>query len=270
MELPRTSDDGGESILPGVRNVVAVASAKGGVGKSTVCMNLAIGMARRGLRVGLLDADIYGPSVQLMVGVRRQPELTDGDRLVPIEAHGVRMMSMGFLADESTPVVWRGPLLAQAVQQFLRQVEWGDLDILLIDMPPGTGDIALTLSQVIALSGALIVTTPQDVALEDVERGVAMFEKVEVDVLGLVENMSYYVCPHCEERHEIFGSGGGRALAAAVGTEFLGELPLDGSIRRGGDEGLPLVAAAPESALAARFNGIIDKLAGALRQVANS
>ena len=267
MKLPRTFGNDGESLVPGARNVVAVASAKGGVGKSTVCMNLAMSMARRGLRVGLLDGDIYGPSVQLMAGVREQPELTNEDRLLPVEAGGVCMMSMGFLADESTPVVWRGPLLAQAVQQFLKQVEWGDLDILLIDMPPGTGDIALTLSQVIALSGVVIVTTPQDVALEDVERGVAMFEKVEVDVLGLVENMSYYVCPHCDERHEIFGNSGGRALATGLGIEFFGELPLHGSIRQGGDEGRP-VAAFPQNEQSALFDGIVDKLAHALEQVA--
>ena len=231
-------------------------------------MNLAISLVRRQLRVGLLDADIYGPSVQLMAAIRDEPELTAENRLLPLEAHGVRMMSMGFLADESSPVVWRGPLLAQAVQQFLGQVQWGELDILLVDMPPGTGDIALTLSQVIALSGVVIATTPQNVALEDVERGIAMFRKVEVDILGLVENMSFYICPHCQERHEIFGHGGGRALADSLGINFLGEIPLDGAIRRGGDVGSSVAAANPGSPQAACFNDIADGLAKALWEVA--
>ena len=267
MKFPRTVPEE-SSIIPGVRNAVAVASAKGGVGKSTICMNLALSLAARGVRVGMLDADIYGPSLQLMAGIRSQPELTDQDRLVPIEKYGISMMSMGFLADEATPVVWRGPLLAQAVQQFLGQVEWGELDILLIDMPPGTGDIPLTLSQVIALSGAIVITTPQDVALEDVRRGAAMFDKVEVELLGLIENMSYYVCPGCGEHHDIFGSGGGRSVATALGIDLLGELPLDADIRRGGDEGAPIVAQAPLSAHALLFEGIASKVSGALERLA--
>ncbi len=266
MELPRTIPEE-SSIIPGVRNAVAVASAKGGVGKSTVCMNLALSLAAGGVRVGMLDADIYGPSLQLMAGIRSQPQLTDQDRLVPIEKFGVSMMSMGFLADEATPVVWRGPLLAQAVQQFLRQVEWGDQDVLLIDMPPGTGDIPLTLSQVIALSGAIIVTTPQDVALEDVRRGAAMFDKVEVELLGLIENMSHYVCPGCGEHHDIFGSGGGRSVASALGIELLGELPLDGDTRQGGDEGTPIVVQAPHSAQALLFAEIASKVSAALERL---
>ena len=250
LHIPRTLPEG-STIIPQVRNAVAVASSKGGGGKSTVCLNTALSMARMGARVGLLDADIYGPSLHLMTGVEQQPEITSGNRLIPVEAPGLSMMSMGFLADENTPVVWRGPLLAQAVQQFLAQVEWGELDFLFLDLPPGTGDIPLTLSQAIALSGVVIVTTPQEVALEDVERGIAMFEKVEVDVLGLVENMSYYLCPHCSERHEIFGHGGGRAFAERLGIEYLGELPMDSSIRRGGDEGTPIVVAAPRPGLSA-------------------
>ena len=226
--------------IPGVSDVVAVASGKGGVGKSTVSANLALALARSGARIGLMDADIYGPSLPLMMGAAGEPELTSDDRLKPIVSHDVPIMSMGFLTGEDTPVVWRGPLLAQAVQQFLVQVDWGELDYLIIDLPPGTGDIPLTLSQVIALSGALIVTTPQTVALEDVERSAAMFEKVDVDLLGVVENMSYYVCPHCQERHEIFGSGGARAVADRLDLPVLGEIPLDMGIRQGGDEGRPV------------------------------
>lgn len=245
--------------LPGVRDVVAVASAKGGVGKSTVSANIALALARSGVRAGLMDADIYGPSLPLMMGASGQPEVGADNRLKPIVKHGVPMMSMGFLTDDDTPVVWRGPLLAQAVQQFLIQVDWGELDCLIIDLPPGTGDIPLTLSQVIALSGALIVTTPQSVALEDVERGAAMFDKVEVDLLGLVENMSYYICPHCRERHHIFGSGGARAIADRLEIQLLGEIPLDGEIRRGGDEGHPvaLTSAADSGRL---FEAIASRL----------
>ena len=238
--VPRTVP--ANATVPGVRNIVAVASAKGGVGKSTVSVNLALSAAGTGARVGLLDADIYGPSAPLMLGINEKPELTDGDRLLPILRHGVAVMSMGFIADENTPVVWRGPLLAQAVQQFLGQVEWGELDCLFIDLPPGTGDIPLTLSQAVALSGAAIVTTPQDVALDDVERGIAMFDKVEVEVLGLIENMSYYDCPSCGKRHRLFGEGGGRALAERLDITFLGEIPISQRIRSGGDRGHPVAA----------------------------
>ena len=251
----------GPIALPGVRDVVAVASAKGGVGKSTVSANIALALTRTGSRVGLMDADIYGPSLPLMMGAKGEPELTPEGRLLPIVVHGVPIMSMGFLTDEDTPVVWRGPLLAQAVQQFLRQVDWGELDYLIVDLPPGTGDIPLTLSQAIALSGALIVTTPQAVALEDVERGVAMFDKVDVDLLGLVENMSYYICPHCNRRHEIFGSGGARAMAERLDIEVLGEVPLDAGIRRGGDEGHPVALEADSDA-----GRLFDSIASRLRE----
>ena len=242
MQVPRTvpEDRGG---LPGVRNAIAVASAKGGVGKSTVSTNLALSLAQTGVRVGLLDADIYGPSLPLLMGVQRQPDLTPEGKILPIEKHGVALMSIGFIAGEDAPVVWRGPLLAQALQHFISKVQWGDLDYLLIDLPPGTGDIPLTLSQTLALSGAVIVTTPQAVALEDVERGIAMFERVEIDVLGLVENMSYFICPNCSERHAIFAAGGGRELAARLGMNFLGAIPLDEAIGAGGDRGEPIVLA---------------------------
>ncbi len=243
MQVPRTVPEG-RGVLSGVRNAVAVASAKGGVGKSTVSTNLALSLAQTGVRVGLLDADIYGPSLPLLMGVQKQPELTPEGKILPIEKHGVALMSIGFIAGEDAPVVWRGPLLAQALQHFIGKVEWGDLDYLLIDLPPGTGDIPLTLSQVLPLSGAVIVTTPQAVALEDVERGIAMFERVEIDVLGLVENMSYFICPHCSERHAIFADGGGRAMAVKLGLNFLGAIPLNGAIGGGGDRGEPIVLAA--------------------------
>ena len=266
MQVPRTLPED-SSILPGVRNAIAITSAKGGVGKSTVAVNLALSLARTGVSVGLLDADIYGPSLPLMMGVRRMPEAMPDGRLRPIVEQGVALMSIGFIAGEAAPVVWRGPLLAQALQQFLAEVEWGELDYLLIDLPPGTGDIPLTLSQQIALSGTVVVTTPQDVALEDVERGIAMFEQVEVDIIGLVENMSYFICPHCRERHEIFGSGGGRQIAARLGIEFLGEIPLDLAIRAGGDEGKP-VAATADSGEGQVFGDIAARIADIIRGLA--
>jgi ATP-binding protein involved in chromosome partitioning len=236
-QVPRTLF--AEGPLAQVHNVVAIASAKGGVGKSTLSVNLATRLAAQGAAVGLLDADIYGPSIPLMTGVSDEPVLSEDDRLIPVKAHGINLMSIGFIAGREAPVIWRGPLLARALQQFLNQVEWGALDYLLVDLPPGTGDVPLTLSQTIALSGAVIVTTPQSVALEDVERGMAMFDKVEVDVLGVVENMSYYLCPNCDKRHEVFGRGGGRAAADRHGVPFLGEVPLIEAIRAGGDQGHP-------------------------------
>jgi len=267
--IPRTLPEGGE-LLPGVRNAIAVASAKGGVGKSTVAVNLALSLARSGARVGLLDADIYGPSVPLLLGVRQEPEMTPQGQILPVFAAGLALMSIGFIAGEEAPVVWRGPLLAQAVQQFLRQVRWGELDYLLLDLPPGTGDIPLTLSQVVALSGAVVVTTPQEVALQDVERGIAMFQKVEVEVLGVVENMSYYRCPRCGARHELFGHGGGRQAAARLGLEFLGELPLEPAIRAAGDQGRPIVLAEPDSAAGQAFAAIASRLEAAIRRLAET
>ena len=264
MEVPKTLEEDGP--LAGVRNAVAVASAKGGVGKSTVCVNLALALAATGARVGLLDADIYGPSVPLMMGVRQQPETGPDQRMKPVEKHGVALMSIGFIAGEDAPVVWRGPLLGQAVQQFLQRVDWGELDYLLIDMPPGTGDIPLTLSQSVALSGALMVTTPQGMALEDVERGIAMFERVEVDILGLVENMSYFLCPDCSERHHPFGRDGGRDTALRLGVDFFGDLPLDEGVRRGGDGGKPAVLEGGE--VGRRYGELAAKTVAALRGLA--
>jgi ATP-binding protein involved in chromosome partitioning len=252
-----------------VRNAIAVASAKGGVGKSTISTNLALSLARMGSKVGLLDADIYGPSVPLMMGVREPPELNAEDRMLPVSRHGISLMSIGFVAGEDTPVVWRGPLLAQALQHFINQVEWGELDYLVIDLPPGTGDIPLTLSQSVALSGAVMVTTPQDVALQDVERGIAMFAKVDVDVIGVIENMSYYLCPQCGERHDIFGHGGGTEAARRLDIDFLGEVPLHEAIRAGGDGGRPVALAAPDSEEGRIFAGIAARLVEALRRLAD-
>ena len=250
MSIPQTGP------LAQVRHTVAIASAKGGVGKSTVSINLAVSLAAQGARVGLLDADIYGPSIPLMMGIRQQPATGMQGTMRPVYKAGVALMSIGFIAGEDAPVVWRGPLLARALQQFLHQVEWGPLDYLLIDLPPGTGDVPLTLSQAVVLSGALIVTTPQSVALEDVERGIAMFSKVEVDVLGIVENMSYYLCGQCGQRHEIFGCGGGREAAERLGLPFLGALPLSAAIRQSGDEG----RAEPDPLFAAIGEGLVAEL----------
>ena len=250
MSIPRTGP------LAQVRHTVAIASAKGGVGKSTVSINLAVSLAAQGARVGLLDADIYGPSIPLMMGIRQQPTTGKQGTMRPVYKAGVALMSIGFIAGENAPVVWRGPLLARALQQFLNQVEWGALDYLLIDLPPGTGDVPLTLSQAVILSGALIVTTPQSVALEDVERGIAMFSKVEVDILGIVENMSYYLCSQCDQRHEIFGCGGGRDAAERLGLPFLGALPLSATIRQSGDEGW----ATPDPLFDAIGEGLIAEL----------
>jgi ATP-binding protein involved in chromosome partitioning len=268
LQVPRTLPEE-SGVLPGVRNAIAVASVKGGVGKSTVSINLALSLARAGARVGLLDADIYGPSIPLMMGVREQPELTEDDKMVPVNRCGIDLMSIGFVTGEDTPVIWRGPLLAQALQHFINQVEWGELDYLVIDLPPGTGDIPLTLSQTIALSGAVMVTTPQSVALEDVERGIAMFETVDVEVIGVVENMSYYICPECGERHEIFAHGGGREAAQRLDLDFLGEVPLHAGIRAGGDSGKPVAFAEPDSPEGLVFAAIADRVAAAIQTMAD-
>jgi ATP-binding protein involved in chromosome partitioning len=248
--------------VPDVRHILAVASGKGGVGKSTVAVNLAVSMAQRGSRVGLLDADIYGPSVPIMFGAKKlRPEI-DGEteRLVPLERFGVRFMSLGSLVDPEAAVVWRGPMVMKAVEQLLRDVEWGELDILLVDMPPGTGDAQLTLSQKVQLSGALIVTTPQDVALADAIKGVAMFRKVDVPVIGIVENMSYFQCPHCSGRTDIFGHGGGRAEAERLAVPFLGEVPLETEVRDSGDLGEPLCAGSGSSPARSAFAKIADRV----------
>jgi ATP-binding protein involved in chromosome partitioning len=225
--------------IPGVKNLIAIGSGKGGVGKTTVSVNLAIALARLGYKVGLLDADVYGPNVPLMMGVRAAPNAI-GERIQPLEKNGVRIMSMGFLNPGDKPLVWRGPMLHSVIQQFLRGVDWGDLDYLLIDLPPGTGDVQLTLIQTAPLTGAVVVTTPSDVSLEDARKAIHMFQQVRVPILGLVENMSYLVCPHCQERIDVFSHGGGRKTADTMNIPFLGELALDPAVRVGGDSGSPV------------------------------
>ncbi len=229
------------NILTNVKNTIAVASGKGGVGKSTVAVNLAVALAQDGAKVGLIDSDIYGPSIPLMMGINSSPKL-ENIKLIPLEAYGVKVMSIGFLVDPNQAVIWRGPMASGALRQFMTDVEWGDLDYLIFDLPPGTGDIQLTLVQTIPLSGAVIVTTPQDISLADARKGYAMFEKVNVPILGIIENMSYFICSHCGQREEIFSYGGGRKEAQKLGAVFLGEIPIDTKIRIGGDVGVPLVA----------------------------
>jgi ATP-binding protein involved in chromosome partitioning len=253
------------ALLPEVKAVIAVASGKGGVGKSTVAVNLAVALAQSGLKVGMLDADIYGPSLPRMLGLNRKPQVKDG-RMLPLEAWGVRCMSIGFLVEEETAMVWRGPMVTGALNQMLAQVAWGALDVLVIDMPPGTGDVQLTLAQRAKLAGAVVVSTPQDIALIDARRGVKMFEQVRVPVLGIVENMSYFCCPNCQHRSDIFGHGGAAAEAARVGVPFLGEVPLLLEIRATGDAGTPVTASAPESEAAKAFAGIARQVRAALGQ----
>jgi ATP-binding protein involved in chromosome partitioning len=256
----RRSIETAGDLIPEVANVVAIGSGKGGVGKSTVSVNLALAFAKAGAAVGLLDADIYGPNDPQMLGLKDKPEVQDR-KLVPVPVHGIRMMSMAFFLKDDEPVVWRGPMLHGAMKQFLGDVLWGRLDYLFIDLPPGTGDVQLTLSQIIPLTGAVLVTTPQDVALLDVRKAAAMFRKVNVPILGVIENMSYFNCPHCGERVEIFSHGGGRKAAEAFGTTFLGEIPLDVRVRQGGDEGRPVVVHDPKSGPALIFRQIADQLA---------
>ena len=251
----------GIKLLPQVRNIIAVASGKGGVGKSTLTANLALALAAEGATVGVLDADIYGPSQPLMFGITGQPQTTDGKSMEPMENHGVQVSSIGFLIDIDTPMVWRGPLVTQALEQLLRQTQWRDLDYLLIDMPPGTGDVHLTLSQKVPVTGAVIVTTPQDIALLDARKGYKMFEKVGIPVMGVVENMAMHVCSQCGHVEHIFGSGGGERMAAEYGLEYLGGLPLDIRIREHADGGRPTVVADPDGELAAQYRRIARRVA---------
>lgn len=245
--------------LEGVRHIVMVASAKGGVGKSSVAVNLALALQERGRKVGLLDADVYGPSIPAMLGTDAQPEIVGEQTLVPIRARGLQVMSMALLVSPEQAMVWRGPMVFAAVRQFLKDVRWSDLDILVVDMPPGTGDAQLTMVQQVPVDGVVIVTTPQEIAVADVRRGIQMFGKVGVPVLGVVENMSVFVCPHCGEKADIFGHGGGQAVAERYGVPFLGDIPIDPTIRVGGDEGLPAVAN-PASPARAAFLALADKV----------
>jgi ATP-binding protein involved in chromosome partitioning len=251
--------------LPGVKHIIAVASGKGGVGKSTVACNLAVGLAQLGLAVGVLDADLFGPSMPKLFGLHSKPSVApDGKRLIPLESVGVKVMSIGFLIDEGAPVVWRGPMVVSALNQLLREVVWGELDVLVVDMPPGTGDTQLTMAQNVPLAGAVIVSTPQDLALIDARRGIAMFNQVKVPLLGVVENMSYFVCPHCGGRTDIFSHGGARKEAEKLRVPFLGEVPLDIAIRANSDDGRPVIASMPGSPQAHALLGIARRVADTL------
>jgi ATP-binding protein involved in chromosome partitioning len=250
----------GATRIAGVKHVIAIASGKGGVGKSTIAANLAVAFQQTGAAVGLCDCDIYGPSISLMFGSRERPMATDENRIVPIEQYGLRLMSMGFLLDDTSPAILRGPMVTRYTQQFLRQVEWGELDYLVLDLPPGTGDVQLTIVQTVALSGAIIVTTPQEVALIDARKASTMFEKVNVPVLGLIENMSYFISPSDGQRHEIFGSGGGEREAKRIRVPLLGQIPLDIATREAGDRGMPITAEARESPVSVEFRRIAQGL----------
>jgi ATP-binding protein involved in chromosome partitioning len=253
--------------IPGVSAVIAVASGKGGVGKSTTALNLALGLRDLGLKVGLLDADIYGPSIPRLTGIREKPQLNDQKKMIPLARFGLSIMSIGFLVEEDTAMIWRGPMVMSAITQMLRDVAWGTLDVLVVDMPPGTGDAQLTLAQNVPLKGAVIISTPQDLSLIDARRGLAMFRKVDVPVLGIVENMSYFQCPHCGTRSDIFGHGGARHEAERLGVPFLGEIPLHISIRTASDSGTPVVESEPDGPHAAIYRAIGEKVRDQLQGV---
>ena len=254
------SGDGGRQAIPGVKNVIAVGAGKGGVGKTTVAVNLAIALAKCGSRVGMIDGDIYGPNVPIMLGMKSQL-VTDGERIVPAEKYGLQVVSMGFLTADDAPIIWRGPMLHGVLQQFFRQVAWGALDYLVIDMPPGTGDVALSLSQTVPVAGAIVVTTPQQVSLADSRRAVAMYRKLNIPPLGIIENMSYFVCGTCRTETDIFGRGGGQRMAAELSLPFLGSIPIDEPIRQGSDSGVPILISAPESQAARAFMAVAEQAA---------
>ncbi len=263
---PRAAQRGETEVgVPGVEAIIAVASGKGGVGKSTTAVNLALGLSALGLKVGILDADIYGPSMPKLLAIRERPQTLGGTRLKPITRYGLTVMSIGFLIDEETPMIWRGPMVISALTQMLREVEWGALDVMVVDMPPGTGDAQLTMAQQVPLKGAVIVSTPQDLALIDARRGIAMFRRVNVPVLGIVENMSYFLCPQCGTRSDIFGHGGARREAERLGVPFLGEVPLHMTIREKSDAGLPVVATEPDGPHAAIYRDIAAKVRDQLK-----
>jgi ATP-binding protein involved in chromosome partitioning len=255
--------EGGRAPVPGVKNIIAVGAGKGGVGKTTVAVNLAIALARAGSRVGMIDADIYGPNVPLMLGMRTQLT-TDGQKILPAEKYGLQVISMGFMTADDAPIIWRGPMLHGALQQFFREVKWAELDYLVIDMPPGTGDVALTLGQTVPVAGAIVVTTPQQVSLADSRRAVAMYKKLNIPTLGIVENMSYFVCPSCSHESDIFGKSGGEKLAQELGVPFLGGIPIYQPIREGGDAGVPLLISEPEAPAA---KAVVEVAARAAAQI---
>ena len=251
----------GRQAVPGIRNIVAVGAGKGGVGKSTTAVNLAVALRATGARVGLMDTDVYGPNIPQMLGAHEPPEVSEDKKMIPPEAHGIKVISMGMLVPPDQPVIWRGPMLHGAVQQFMRDVVWGELDYLVVDLPPGTGDVSLSMAQSVPVAGAIVVTTPQGVSVSDVRKAVGMFRQLNIPVLGVMENMSYFVCGHCHERTEIFGHGGGAAMARDMGIPFLGEVPIDTRVRSGGDEGRPIVAEAPDSPAARAFIEVAGKVA---------
>lgn len=265
--MSRGQGGAGKQSVPGVRNIIAVSSGKGGVGKSTVAVNLAVALALQDARVGLLDTDVYGPNVPIMVGVNEEPKV-NGQKLLPHEAYAVKVMSLGFLNRGDKPVVWRGPMLHTAVRQFLYDVEWGELDYLIVDMPPGTGDAQLSLAQLVPVQGAVLVTTPQEVAMADVRKAFHMFEQVQIPVLGIVENMSYFICDNCSERHDIFGSGGGELLSKRFNTKLLGKIPLSKNVREGGDMGVPIVIGSPDSPQAKAFLQIAEAVVAEIAKLA--
>jgi len=254
--------------LPGVAHIVAVGSGKGGVGKTTVAVNLAVALAKMGNRVGLLDADIYGPNVPTMLGQTRQPAIAGENRIVPLTSHGVKFISIGLISPGDKPLVMRGPMLHQIIRQFLQQVEWGELDFLIIDLPPGTGDVVISLVQTVPLTGAVVVSTPSDVSLEDARKAIEMFHQVKVELIGIVENMSHFTCPHCHEVIDIFSTGGAERTAQQFGVDFLGAVELDASIRAGGDRGMPVTLAGAENATAKAFYEIAEKVAARAKKIA--
>jgi ATP-binding protein involved in chromosome partitioning len=266
-EVPNGRGASGKQAIAGVKNIIAVSSGKGGVGKSTVAVNLAVTLAQWGAKVGLVDTDVYGPNVPIMMGIDQDP-LVQGQKLLPLEAYNVKVMSIGFLNRGDKPVIWRGPMLGTAVRQFLYDVLWGELDYLIVDMPPGTGDVQLSLAQMVPVQGAVLVTTPQEVAMADVRKAINMFEQVHIPVFGIVENMSYFICPNCSEKHSIFGSGGGAELAGKFKTTLLGQIPLSTGVREGGDAGLPIIIGAPESVQAEAIREIAAKVAAQVGKAA--
>jgi len=260
---------GSPTVLSGIKSSIAIASGKGGVGKSTVSVNLAVALAQAGAATGLLDADLYGPSIPIMMGINRMPQ-SNGQKILPLEAHGVRLMSLGFLMPDGAPVIWRGPMVSGAIQQFLQDVEWGTLDYLLIDLPPGTGDAQLTLAQTIPLAGAVIVMTPQDLAMHIASKALAMFRQLKVPILGIIENMSTFVCPHCGTASAIFREGGARKASARLGVSYLGAIPLDPVLCRASDRGEPILASHPDSPVAEAFRGVSRALVDRIGEEASS